>query len=88
KDAIKKTGLNAFMKLERSGLKIISTLEPCEMCKGVLLHYNIRNVHFIKEKSLTVSLSRSYNELRYQLNKKQILSPGLLDSLSKLHPDY
>jgi len=88
KDAISKTGLNEFMKSDRRGLKIISTLEPCEMCKGVLLYYNIRNVHFIKEKSLSVNLSSSYNELRYQLNKKHISSPGLLDSLSRLHPDY
>src|SRR4030066_2391646 len=86
KDAISKTGLNAFMKLERRKLKIISTLEPCEMCKGVLLHYNIRNVHFIKEKSLSIGLSSSYYEFRYQLNKKHISSPKLLDSLNKLHP--
>jgi len=88
KDAISKTGLNAFMKLERTELKIISTLEPCEMCTGVLLHYNIRNVHFIKEKSLSIGLSSSYNEFCYQLNKKHISSPELLDSLNKLHPDY
>jgi len=88
KDAINKTGLNAFMKLERTELKIISTLEPCEMCTGVLLHYNIRNVHFIKEKSLSIGLSSSYYEFRYQLNKKHISSPKLLDSLNKLHPDY
>ena len=88
KDAISKTGLNAFMKFDRSELKIISTLEPCEMCKGVLLHYNVRNVQFIKEKSLLTGLSGSYNEFRYQLNKKHISSPELLDSLHKLHPDY
>ncbi|OGU77467.1 MAG: hypothetical protein A2V93_00215 [Ignavibacteria bacterium RBG_16_34_14] len=88
KNAISKTGLIAFTKLERSRIKIISTLEPCEMCKGVLLQYNIRNVQFLKEKSLSVNLSSSYNELRYQLNKKQISSPDLLNSLSKLHPDY
>jgi len=88
KDAINKTGLNTFMKPERSKIKLITTLEPCEMCRGVLLHYNIRNVQFIKEKSLSVNLSISYNELRYQLNKKQISSPKLLDSLTKLHPDY
>ncbi len=87
-DAINKTGLTEFMKLDKKGIKLITTLEPCEMCKGVLLYYNIRNVHFIKEKSLSVNLSSSYNELRYQLNKKQVSSPELLDSLSKLHPDY
>lgn len=88
KDAISKISLNAFMKLERSKLKIISTLEPCEMCEGVLLHFNIRNVHFIKEKSLYANLGNSYNKLRYQLNKRHISSPMLFDSLSKLHPDY
>lgn len=76
------------MKLDRSELKIISTLEPCEMCKGVLLHYNVKNVLFIKEKSLSTGLSNNYNEFRYQLNKKHISSPELLDSLNKLHRDY
>ena len=88
RDAINKTGLSAFMKLDSNELKIISTLEPCEMCKGILLHYNIRDVQFIKDKSLFSNLNRNYNEFRYQLNKQQISSPGLLDSLSKLHPDY
>lgn len=88
KEAINKIGLNEFMKMERSRIKLVTTLEPCEMCKGVFLHYNIRNVHFIKEKSFSINISNSYNEIRYQLNKKQISSPGLLDSLSKLHSDY
>jgi len=88
RDAINKTGLSAFMKLDSNELKIISTLEPCEMCKGILLHYNIRDVQFIKDKSLFSNLNRNYNEFRYQLNKQQISSLGLLDSLSKLHPDY
>jgi tRNA(adenine34) deaminase len=88
KDAMYKTGLNTFMKMDKSGMKIISTLEPCEMCKGVLLHYNIKDVQFIKEKSLFSNLYSNYSESRYQLNKKQISSPVLLDSLSRLHPDY
>lgn len=88
KDAVSKIGLNAFMKMDRNELIIISTLEPCEMCKGVLLHYNVRNVHFIKEKSFSSGLINSYNEFRYQVNKKHISSPELLESLNKLHPDY
>jgi len=88
RDAINKTSLDSFMKLDGNNLKIISTLEPCEMCKGVLLHYNIKNVEFLKDKSLYSDLYRNYNEFRYELNKKQISSSDLLDSLAILHPDY
>ena len=88
RDAISKTGLKAFMNMDRTYLKIISTLEPCDMCKGVLLHYNIRDVEFLKDKSLSSDLYRNYNEFRYELNKTQFSSPDLLDSLATLHPDY
>ena len=88
RDAINQTSLDSFMKLDGNNLKVISTLEPCEMCKGILLHYNIRNVEFLKDKSLYSNLHRSYDEISYELNKKQISFPDLLDSLSVLHKDY
>ena len=88
RDAINKIGLDKFIKIDKSEMIIISTLEPCEMCKGVILHYKIKNIQFIKDKSLFSGLYGNYNEFRYQLNKQQISSPMLLDSLSKLHPDY
>ena len=87
-DAVKNIGYNEFMNLDRNSLILLSTLEPCEMCKGMLLHYNIKNVQFLKEKDLTSSIENHYEEFLYEVNKKQISEGGLLDSLKILHPDY
>jgi len=40
-DAIKKIGMDQFKKLDRDKLILVSTFEPCEMCKGTILHYEI-----------------------------------------------
>ncbi len=87
-DAIKNFGMIEFMKMNSDSLTLISTLEPCQMCKGAISNYNIKYVHFIKEKPISNSVSTRFKDFRYQLNKKQISSPELLDSLSKLHTDY
>jgi len=87
-DAINNFGMREFMKMNRDSLTLISTLEPCQMCKGAILNYNIKYVQFIKEKSISNSVSNRYKEFRYQINKKQVSSPELLDTLSKRHFDY
>ena len=88
RNAINKIGINRFMELDKSKLSLISTLEPCEMCKGVLLYYDIRNIIFLKDKSLFTSLRSNYAEFLYHLTKRKISSTELLNSLYKLHPDY
>jgi tRNA(Arg) A34 adenosine deaminase TadA len=88
RNAINKIGINRFMELDKSKLSLISTLEPCEMCKGVLLYYDILNILFLKDKSLFTSLRYNYAEFLYHLTKRKISSTELLNSLYKLHPDY
>ena len=43
---------NTFRDLDRSKLTLYSTFEPCEMCKGAMLLYDIENIHF-EQKNLS-----------------------------------
>jgi len=86
KDAVEQLDLVEI--INNNDIKLISTLEPCEMCKGVLINYGINNILFLKEKSLGLNLKNSYREFSYQIKKTKILSEDLLTKLNELHPHY
>lgn len=87
-DAIKEIGLTTFMSLSRDSIKIVTTYEPCEMCRGAMLEYKIKSVEFLKSKSLSYWLDQNYRELGYELSKRKLDGEELQDSLFKLHPAY
>ncbi len=87
-NAIQKIGLDAFSKLDRKNLVLVTTFEPCMMCRGALIEYNIRHVLFMKEKGLMHWLKNDTKEFRYELNKKQIEGAEKQDSLFRMHPEF
>jgi tRNA(Arg) A34 adenosine deaminase TadA len=87
-NAIEEVGLNTFMNLSRDSMKIITTYEPCEMCKGAMLEYKITSVEFLKSKSLSYWLDEHYRELGYEFSKRKLEGEELQDSLFRLHPAY
>ena len=87
-DAVKKIGLTQFNNLDRDKLILVSTLEPCEMCKGAIVHYNIKHVYFMKDKSPFHWNKKQLKMLRYEWNKRRINGEHLQDSLLNLHPEY
>lgn len=87
-DAVKKIGLTEFNKLDRSKLILVSSFEPCEMCKGTIIHYNIDHVYFMKDKSPFHWNKKQLKFLRYEWNKRRIKGEQLQDSLFHLHPNY
>lgn len=86
--AIKKIGLNAFSKLDRNKLILITTLEPCKMCEGAIIEYRIKHVQFAKNKDLKYWFKENKWELLYQYHKQKIQGDKLQDSLFNLHPKY
>jgi len=84
-DAVQKIGLNQFNELDRNKLILISTLEPCEMCKGAIIHYNIKHVYFMKDKSPLHWNKKQLKSLRYEWYKRKIDGEQLQDSLFLLH---
>lgn len=87
-DAIKNVGIRRFNELNRDSLVLISSFEPCLMCKGAIQLYKIKHVLFLKSKSLIHWMGNSYGELLYEINKRKTDMEILQDSLFNLYPKY
>lgn len=83
-DAIRKVGLETFNHLSRDSMKIITTFEPCEMCKGAMIEYGITKVEFLKSKPASYWLGQQYHELSYEWTKRKLDAEELQDSLFRL----
>ncbi|MBS1910397.1 MAG: nucleoside deaminase [Bacteroidetes bacterium] len=80
-DAIRHLGYERFMRLRRDSLRVITTFEPCLMCRGALLEYGIRHVEFLKGKSPWFWLREDLRTAAYQWKRTQRDNGGLQDSL-------
>jgi len=87
-DALKNLGFEKFKNLNRDSLVLISTLEPCAMCKGAIELYRIKFVKFLKPKPLLSSLGSTYGDYLYEYHKRQAEPSSLQDSLFKKHPEF
>lgn len=87
-DAVRMMGLKRFRQLDRQQLVLISSFEPCEMCKGAILHYNIEKVYFMKDKSPIYWNRNQYKALDYEFHKRRVKGEKSQDSLFNLHPNF
>lgn len=86
-DAYKTYG-EEFSKLDRAELFLYSTFEPCEMCKGAIIHYNIKNVYFERNKTLWEQLKSTGKSFFYNLKARRFDAEDLQENLFRKHPDY
>lgn len=87
-DALARMGPGRFRHLNRDSLVLISTLEPCPMCRGAIIEYRIRRVVFLKGRSFSHWLGELGRQLRYEWNKGKGSDEALQDSLLRQHPGY
>ncbi len=87
-DAFKAVGSETFRKMNRDSLLLVTTFEPCLMCRGAIVEYNIRQVVFLKGKPIFHWLKEDLRTLRYYWSRKQGGPEFLQDSLFLLHPQY
>jgi len=87
-DAIQNIGLKDFLELDKSQIVVYTTFEPCEMCKGTMNHYRIKNIKFVKDKPFFSWIKSHAVGLLYELSKKQAGHENLQDTLFLLHPNY
>lgn len=77
-----------FYSLDRKDLVMYSTFEPCEMCKGMMLHYKIYQAYFEQDKKSGEQIGSTLKSLRYEWNKKQFFAHRLQERLFMQHPQY
>ena len=87
-DAIKPIGLDSFMRMDRDKLVLITTWEPCYMCQGAIVEYNIRHVTALKTKSVRYWFNEWKKQEQYEWNKRAATSDTLQEALFKKHPAY
>jgi len=86
--ALARVGVEGFKRLNRDSLVLITTFEPCLMCRGAILEYNIKEVIFLKGKPVLHWLREDLRSFRYSWTRKQGGDETLQDSLFRQHPLY
>lgn len=79
---------NSFGNLNRDELVLYSTFEPCEMCKGAMVHYGIEHIYFEENKSAYDQMKSTIKSFWYNLNTTRLDAPNLQEELFRKHPDY
>ena len=87
-DALQDVGHEEFSKLNRDSLQLITTYEPCLMCRGAIINYRIKHVSFIQEKSLREHFSYTLQNLKYDFYKQKTDQDTLQEYLFRKHPYY
>ena len=86
--AMRRVGPKAFAKLSRDSLVLITTFEPCPMCRGAILEYGVQRVFFLKGKPLMDRMREDWTALLYEWRRTQRGPSALQDTLFQRHPDF
>jgi tRNA(Arg) A34 adenosine deaminase TadA len=86
--AIASMGHEKFSSLDRKNLVLISTFEPCLMCVGACINYNIPTVYYLEEKDAVYFLEERKLYARYLFRRTRIRNCGEQIALFNLHPKY
>ncbi len=88
KNCFESIGLKQFLKLNKQKLTLLSTYEPCEMCKGAIKEYGIKNVVFSFSKRKKDKYNNFKNELKYYINLRQMTNRRLQYDLFLKHSKF
>ena len=64
-----------FRALDRDSLLIITSYEPCPMCKGVINRLDIRKVYYLQPKKFRYRIKYEFKDLTFQLKMRKIKTP-------------
>lgn len=79
---------NDFYSLDRKDLVLYTTFEPCMMCRGTMIHYNITQVVFEKPKACIEHLRSGYRVFRFGLNSSRFKASNLQESYFRKIESY
>lgn len=87
-NAIKTIGWEKFNSLDKSSFIIMSTVEPCGLCKAFIKEYGFKKVEFIEKRPVDYWLNNDMVELSYEFGKRKIQSNDLIDSLNLIKSQF
>jgi tRNA(Arg) A34 adenosine deaminase TadA len=61
-----------FRALSRDSLVLVTSYEPCQMCKGVINHLDIRKVYYLQPKKISYRLKYLRKELSFYFKVRRI----------------
>ena len=87
-DVVKNIGWDQFNRMDKNSLLIMTTTEPCQLCKAVLLEYDIPKAEFMNRLPLDYWLKSYWDDFAFDFKKRQISPRDLQDSLYQLKSSY
>lgn len=84
-DALKTMGWDQFNTLDKKYLIVMTTTEPCQICKAVLQEYGIQKVEFMNKLPLNYWLKVYWDDFVFEFRKRQLNPRDLQDSLYQLN---
>ncbi len=72
RNAFEKYNYHQFRALNRNSLILLTSDEPCMMCKGIICHHEIRHVYYLKTKPFRKKLNYLFRDLRYHFRLRKI----------------
>lgn len=64
-----------FTALPRDSLILITSYEPCPMCKGVINHLDVRKIYYVQPKKFQYRVKYRRKELSFNLKTRRIKIP-------------
>ena len=86
-DALTNLNINNFNELDRKNLKMITTYEPCAMCRGALLNFGISNTIYLLQKPLKYTVLENLRGLKYEYIETNAMPDSLQENLFLNHPN-
>ncbi len=74
-DVLKSMHYFDFRALSRDSLVLITSYEPCPMCKGVINHLDIRKIYYLQPKKVRYRFKYGLGDLSYYLKIRRIKEP-------------
>jgi tRNA(Arg) A34 adenosine deaminase TadA len=77
RDAFKKYNYLDFKTLNSNKLVLLTSYEPCMMCRGILMHYKITKILYLEPKSFRIHWYYQRNNIKYYWRLRKIIQNGV-----------
>ena len=87
-DAVRRLGHEAFFATDPARFALVTTFEPCAMCRGALVLHRIDDVTYLTDKGWRAWLDDEARDAHLQWNLRQRPPENLQRELFERHPQW